>query len=143
MGMVRALEYRPRSLGVQFPAADGVVIVITGFAIWGLSGPMREFARLVGFVVGHFFLFCNIFRIHRKYELAWAAVFLANVACGIIGEAWGPVDAMLMQAPLTVVLVVAEMFSSRYHGLGCSFINPRQVAEWNAGPNPGRRERQT
>lgn len=122
--------YRPRSIGMQFSAGDALVLVIAALAIWMLWTPAQEFALLVGFVVAHFFLFCNIFRIHRKHELAWAAVFVLNVFSGLAMEAWGLVEAMLWQVPLTVALIVAEMCSSRYHGAGCRVINARQVAEW-------------
>ena len=120
---------------MQFSAADALVLVLAGLAIWALWIPVQEFACLVGFVVAHFFLFCNIFRIHRKYELAWSAIFMINVSCGLATQAWGLLDAMLLQAPLTVVLIVAEMCSLRYHGVGCRMINARQVAEWTQTSN--------
>ena len=123
--------YRPRSLGMQFSAADALVLILAGLAIWALWIPVQEFACLVGFVVAHFFLFCNVFRIHRKYELAWAAIFVINVVFGLATHAWGLVDAMLLQAPLTVVMIVAEMRSLRYHGVGCRIINAKQVVEWS------------
>ncbi|CAK0748261.1 hypothetical protein CCP3SC1_1760005 [Gammaproteobacteria bacterium] len=31
---------------------------------------------LIGLVLGHFFLFCNVFRVTRQTELIWAGAFI-------------------------------------------------------------------
>ncbi len=123
-------DYRPRSLGLQCSVSDAVVLLAGAGAAWWLWQPMPEIALLVTFVVGHFFLFCNVFRIHRKFELTWAAAFIANVVAGIHSGAWGLTQAMLWQIPLTVVFILAEMRTARYHGVGCGIINRAQVARW-------------
>src|SRR5665213_3128330 len=41
------------------------------------------------FVIIHFFLFCNVFRISRPPELVWAVVFVSLAAGTIVAEAPG------------------------------------------------------
>lgn len=76
-------------------------------------------------VVGHFFLFCNVFLVRRALELWWAAAFVINVGWWLSqGEAdWLP--AMAYQAPVTVLVIALEMRSPRYHGIGARWINRR------------------
>ena len=123
-------DYQPRSLGLQCSPADVAVLVAAAAAVWWLWRPMPEIALLVGFVVGHFFLFCNVFRIHRKFELTWAAIFVLNVSAGVQSGAWSLTQAMVWQLPLTALFIVAEMRTERYHGIGCGIINPAQVGRW-------------
>ena len=53
-----------------------VLVLIAGMIGAFIVGVQVWWAGMViGFVVGHFFLFCNVFRIGRKPELIWAAVF--------------------------------------------------------------------
>src|SRR6476619_4959849 len=43
----------------------------------------------VGFVVGHFFLFCNVLRMSRPLELTWAGVFMGLAVGAMV---WGVVS---------------------------------------------------
>jgi hypothetical protein len=71
---------------------------------------------LIVFAVGHFFLFCNVIRMRRNYELIWAALFLVNFA--VLGVGFGaPWSALLVQFPFTLVLVFLEVRSPRYRGV--------------------------
>ena len=78
---------------------------------------------IVAAVVGHFFLFCNVFRVRRSLELIWAAIFLITVgyrfAQGEMG--WFPV--MIIQGPVTLVVIGIEMMSPSYHGIAARKIN--------------------
>jgi hypothetical protein len=86
--------------------------------IW-LREPLGEMVWLAPVTLGHFFLFCNVFRIRRSYELIWAAVFILNVAGWSIGGeySWGHV--LAVQSPLTLLLISLEWRSPRYHGIFC------------------------
>ncbi len=80
---------------------------------------------LLAMVLGHFFLFCNIFRVRRSLELVWAAVFVINAGWRLLrGEIeWLPM--LAWQAPVTLLVLVLEMRSPQYHGVGCGWINRR------------------
>lgn len=80
---------------------------------------------VVPVVVGHFFLFCNVFLVWRNLELLWAAVFVANVLFHLSREQlnWWP--ACGWQLIVTVAVIVEQMRSPWYHGIFARRINPR------------------
>jgi hypothetical protein len=114
----------PRSWGFRLSVTDIAVLALavpaTGL-LWPVIGAM---AGIIPMAVGHFFLFCNIVRIHRWKELVWAAVCLLNVggwaACDRL---WWP-GILAVQTPLTVVLIATELRTRRYHGVWARRINP-------------------
>jgi len=75
--------------------------------------------------VGHFFLFCNVFRIARRRELFWAALFVLNVGFWIwYGRlVWNEV--MFCQLPFSAAVILDELRRSGYHGVFADKINPR------------------
>jgi hypothetical protein len=108
----------PRSAaGFRFSVTDGVTLAVAFVATRLLLEPAGPHAWLVPVVVGHFFLFCNVFRVRRSYELVWAAGFAANyVAWNVAGAfSWTPV--LGAQTPLTLALIALEIRSPRYHGV--------------------------
>jgi hypothetical protein len=109
-----------RRRGFRPSATDIAAIVICAVATWRLLPEIGAFAWFLPITLGHFFLFCNVFRIRRKYELIWAACFLGNVAVWrfAVGEI-NPWGVLLCQTPMTIGLIVMECFSSRYHGIFC------------------------
>ena len=115
---------RRRRCGFRFSWADALIIAAGGLATWLLWGAAGGMAVLPPVVLAHFFLFCNVFRIRRSYELVWAAALVANVLAWQAAGAfsWGGV--LLTQAPVTAGFIAAEMRSRRYHGVGCAWINP-------------------
>lgn len=88
--------------------------------------------RIIGFVVAHFFLFCNVFRMSRPLELIWASIFtvLAGLTISTDIPGWGVTIAVSLCA--TFVLVVIEMRRPSYHGVGWKRINPRLPEWWDA-----------
>lgn len=116
--------------GFRLSALDVIILVVgvvTAFALvmvvwWG--------GFVVGFVVAHFFLFCNVVRMARLLELAWAGVFVALAAATVALDAPGwPVTATVSLVA-TVVVVVVQMRKPSYHGLGWRWINPGLPAWW-------------
>jgi len=116
--------------GFRLSALDVIILVVgvvTAFALvmvvwWG--------GFVVGFVVAHFFLFCNVVRMARLLELAWAGVFVALAAATVALDAPGwPVTATVSLVA-TVVVVVVQMRKPSYHGLGWQWINPGLPAWW-------------
>ena len=118
--------------GFRFSATDAVVLVAgTGALVW------QEFPLwwMVPVVVGHFFLFCNVFRVRRSYELAWAAVFVVNVGYWLNEGALGWSTSVLCQLPVTLVVLIAELRSPRYHGILARRFNPKleEYLAWRTG----------
>jgi hypothetical protein len=79
---------------------------------------------IVVFVVGHFFLFCNITRMSRIPELIWAAIFLLLSGFSItIGKPdW--LFTFTASSILTVILIFVEIRKPSYHGVFWKLINP-------------------
>jgi hypothetical protein len=67
--------------------------------------------------VGHFFLFCNVFRLRRSYELIWAGTFLANIIVWKWGGIYSWWTALALQIPVTILVIVAEVRNPSYHGV--------------------------
>ena len=107
--------------GARFSTADGIVIAVCALLTWILRELPSSIAWLPAVALGHFFLFCNVFRVRRSLELAWAGVFLANFAAwSWIGFSWPAV--LAVQTPITMLAIGVEMRSPRYHGIGSSRV---------------------
>ena len=63
---------------------------------------------MIAFVVGHFFLFCNVFRIERKPELIWAAVFTVLTASTVLTQMPGWIVTFTSSFLVAVVLIYRE-----------------------------------
>jgi len=87
---------------------------------------------MVGFSVGHFFLFCNVFRIERKPELIWAAVFVMLGVLTVFTGFPGWAVTFGGSAMLSAVLIGLEMRKPGYHGVGWRVANPGLKEWWEA-----------
>lgn len=102
---------------------DIAVLVAAPLLTWFLWSYIGSMAGIVLMAVGHFFLFCNVFRIHRKKELLWATVCILNVSAWAMCDAlWWP-GVLGIQTPLTVFLIWREMRGPWYHGIFARRIN--------------------
>jgi hypothetical protein len=116
---------RTRTWGFRFFAIDAVVIGALAAAAMALRQIENPLWWLVILVAGHFFLFCNIIRIRRRFELIWAGLFIANIGVWLwLGEL-GWIGVLCVQLPITVFLVFLELRSARYHGVLARRTNPR------------------
>jgi hypothetical protein len=118
-------QFKPRTWGFQLSPTDAAAIggiLIAALVLRWLDSPLWWMLMIVA---GHFFLFCNVFRIIRRRELIWAGLFLLNSGFWIWFDrlTWLPV--LLCQLPVTVALVAAEMRAPGYHGVWAKRINPR------------------
>lgn len=126
----RTRDFTP---GFRLSAQDVVVLALGLAGTWALSLHVAWWAGLiVGFVVGHFFLFCNVFRISRAAELLWAAVFVMLSGATLITEHPGWPVTIPVSLLLTVALVVLEMRKPSYHGIAWQRINPLLHTWWEA-----------
>ncbi len=124
-------EHKPR-MGVRFSAFDLAAIVICAAVCLWAWPTWKTDTLLLPFVLGHFFLFCNVFRVRRWTEWLWGGLLLVNVALCIPDSEklisdppwlpWGPV--LAGQLPLTVLFLALEVCSRRYHGIWSRQINP-------------------
>ena len=122
-----------RTAGFRFWPTDALFIAACGAGAWFLRNPLGEMVWLVAVAVGHFFLFCNVFRVRRSYELIWTAIFIINMIAWFLTDtfSWGWV--LGIQAPVTAAVIALEMRSSRYHGIFCRSINAEHLDRWLAG----------
>ena len=87
---------------------------------------------MIGFVVAHFFMFCNIFRVARPLELAWSGVFIALTFCTIMFEKPSWRITIIASLLATVFVVAVEMRKPSYHGVLWRRINPKLPQWWAA-----------
>ncbi len=117
-------EWMGRRAGFRFWWQDGVAIVVCALLTWigwRFLGPV---VLLLPLTLGHFFLFCNVFRIRRSYEIYWTFVFLLNVGLWLYrGEINWP-GMLAVQTPVTLAFILLEMKSPRYHGVLWDRLNP-------------------
>jgi hypothetical protein len=114
------------SVGDGLVLAGGVVaaIVLSMFVWWQ--------GFVVGFVVAHFFLFCNVVRMARPLEFLWSGIFVALAAATIAIDMPGWVATFVVSAVVTAIVVVLEIRKPSYHGVGWKWINPGLPAQWEA-----------
>lgn len=87
---------------------------------------------VVAFVVGHFFLFCNIVRMARPLELVWAAVFVTLAGATVVTETPGWAATIAVSLMTTVIVVIIELRKPSYHGIGWRYINPTLPNWWDS-----------
>ena len=122
-----------RTWGFRFSVTDGAAVAICAVATMALWRPTEGMAFLFPFVLGHFFLFCNIFRVRRKPELIWAAVFLVNSGAWWLGGNFSWLGVMAIQLPLTAALIVLEMRQPWYRGIFAQRINREHLEQYLGG----------
>ena len=81
-------------------------------------------ALLFPVTLGHFFLFCNVFRLRRSYELFWSVLFLTNIGFWLFHNELHWAGILALQTPLTIALILLEMRSPNYHGVFWARLNP-------------------
>lgn len=112
---LRSLSSRKNGFRLSF--SDVVAIAICAATTALFHDSLGQLVWLFPITLGHFFLFCNVFRVCRRLESIWAVIFVANVAMFTMLDRieWAPI--LAMQFPATVAVIVTEIRSSRYHGI--------------------------
>jgi hypothetical protein len=115
--------------GFRMSISDAAILVMGFGAAIVLALVVWWWGFLVAFVLGHFFLVCNVFRMSRPLELVWSGAFILVAAPTIVNDSPGwPMTAWLSFA-VTLVVVIVEMRKPSYHGVAWRRINPA-LPEW-------------
>ena len=126
------MPQRPFSPGVRLSLIDVAVLGLAAVAALVLACRHFGISGLILFVVGHFCLFCNIVRMSRPLELAWASVFLLLAGGTILFQVPGWAAAYGLSLLMTIVVVLVEMRKPSYHGILWQRINPDLRDWWKA-----------
>ena len=104
---------------------DVLVLLVCPLLTWFAWNWIGDFALVIPIVLVHFLLFCNVFRLRRSLELLWGIAFVLNVCVWMMmGDVpWWLV--LAAQTPITIALILVEMRSGKYHGVGWRWINPQ------------------
>lgn len=84
-----------------------------------------ELSYVVLFVVGQFFVFCNIVRMSRKSELIWAVCFTVLCSVSLAYDFITLRIVFAMSCSITILLIALELRKPSYHGVFWSKINPK------------------
>jgi hypothetical protein len=116
--------FRIRTWGFRFFLTDAFVIGALATALIALKRSENPMWWLLAVVGAHFFLFCNVIRMRRGFELTWSGGFLLNAGAWLWLEKLTIANFLACQLPLTAVLLIAEVRSPRYHGVLARQLNP-------------------
>jgi len=117
------------SPGFRFSLIDSIVLVAGSVASMALWPSLPIVSVAIAVVVGHFFLFCNVFRIARLPELAWAGVFLLVMADVILWQRLSIPLAVVVVLFMTLLVIGLEMRKPSYHGIFWQAIK-RDLTQW-------------
>jgi hypothetical protein len=118
--------------GFRMSVTDGLVIVAGIVGAVGLWFTAWWLGFTVAFVVGHFFVFCNVFRVARPLELAWSGVFVVLTYGTVMFDRPNWVVTIGCSLLATVVIIGLEMRKPSYHGVLWRRINPGLRQWWEA-----------
>jgi hypothetical protein len=121
-----------RICGFRLSWFDAAILLLGAVLSGWLISQSFPFGWIVPTALGHFFLFCNIFLVWRRWELLWAGVFILNVGAHL---AFGTLDwlsPMLFQLPVTVLVITWQIRSPWYYGICAEKWNPRIQEYLNA-----------
>lgn len=125
------MEFKP---GFRFSVLDTVILAVASCLAFFLHSYGLVYSILVGFIVLHFFLLCNIVRMSRIPELIWATFFICAFYLHLKLSAISLVRALVACMLLTFILVFLEFRKPSYHGVLWSRLNPK-LSEWFSEKN--------
>lgn len=102
---------------MRFSRSDAAIIIVFAGATWAAYYAVGNFALVIPVALGHFFLFCNIFRISRRLEYVWSALLIVNVMLWVSFSEFDWSKILAAQSPVTIVVISMEVKSTRYHGV--------------------------
>ncbi len=110
--------------GFRISITDALVLLaaVAGALLLRINGNLIWW--VIATVVGHFFLFCNVIRLRRSFEMTWAVLFILNIALCTWLQNLSSTRVLTCQLPITALLVILELRSPRYHGILAPKLNP-------------------
>ncbi|MCZ6793581.1 MAG: hypothetical protein O7J95_08215 [Planctomycetota bacterium] len=120
-----------RPAGFRLTARDGIVVGLCAVITWLLYPSVGDGVLVLPIVLGHFFLFCNVFRVGSRREYVWAAIFVINFLAWLGAGKLSLAAVVLTQAPVTLGVIALAICAPDYRGLGHSLR-----ARWKPRP-PG------
>ena len=118
--------------GFRLSVLDVTILTVGLAATFALATVVWWWGFVLGFVLGHFFLFCNVVRMARSLELAWAAVFVVLATTTVTLGTPGWRITVSVSLFTTVLMVVVQIRKESYLGLGWRLINPELTDWWES-----------
>jgi hypothetical protein len=118
--------------GFRLSRSDGWVLVLGTASALATAQIEWWMGAAIAFVVGHFFLFCNVFRMARRFELVWAALFVALSGSSALFGLPGWYASFGLSWLATLALVAAQLRQPSYHGILWQRVNPKLRDWWAA-----------
>jgi hypothetical protein len=118
--------------GFRISFSDVAVLIIGIFVSFLIGRRYWPLSMIVLVVLGHFFLFCNVFRLSRSLELAWAGAFLLFLGLKIDSDFMSWEMTMALIICVTHIVVICEMKKPSYHGILWWRINPNLKDWWDS-----------
>ena len=122
-------EFEP---GFRLSIRDVLVLVVGIGSSIALVKIAWQASLVVAFAVGHFFLFCNVFRISRSLEFMWAGIFIVLAGGSICADFPGWHATLAVSIVMTSLVVLIEMRKPSYHGIFWQQINPCLKDWWGS-----------
>ncbi len=116
--------------GFRISKLDVIVLLAGGICFILLHPIHHKLSWAVLFTLAHFFLFCNVLRMRRRYELIWAALFVVLAAPSLAADvpAWAVMIVIMLA--VTAVLVFLQLRHPSYHGVCWRRLNPGLPQWW-------------
>jgi hypothetical protein len=128
------MKEHKRTCGFRFSVGDAIALaVMTLLSYFFVISASLGRGWMFPFVFFHYFLFCNVFRIRTFLELIWAASFIVLLYLMFPAGLHGLLLLLGFQSVITIILVIIEMRSPRYHGIYCRSINRKHIDDWLSG----------
>ncbi len=120
---------RPFNPGFRLDAIDTLVLVAGAAGAIFIAQMEWWMGLIVGFAVGHFFLFCNVFRVAKPLELTWSAIFVVLAGSTIATGQPGWLVTIATTLVATLAVIAMQLRKPSYHGIAWQRFNPR-LPEW-------------
>ncbi|MCF7785384.1 MAG: hypothetical protein K9N47_04635 [Prosthecobacter sp.] len=121
-----------RTCGFRLSWFDAVILLLGAVLSGWLISQSFPLGWIVPAALLHFFLFCNVFLVWRRWELLWAVAFVLNVGVHLVFGTLDFLSPMLVQLPVTVLVITWQIRSPWYHGVFAEKWNPRMQEYLNA-----------
>lgn len=120
------MNFKP---GLLFNFRD-ILLLVAGVAIALSLFPQASRMSLVtAMIIGHIFVFSNVFRISHSREFIWSGCFVLIGSVTIISGSAGWLYTIIMMLLICIFAVGINMQKPSYHGVFWRRVNP-QLEHW-------------